>query len=248
MSCPNCRQNLDTRLIDNQTILYCLNCGGSFFEENSINRISIQTAQRLARDHRTNEIIGFEKHCPIDKVLLVTIQNEESIPSEVTLLRCPKCRGVFSYPDDLLRFKNAQNAKIKYLNTWNLAPQTIKSVLVLTFLGVVSLTILSSMFFLNNSKTTSTQATEPISNFSATKYQRYVFITFKSQIPLKTQIVFYDKTQNTKHETSISAEPKTIHTLTTTELNLEDEIYYVVVGVDGKGKELRTKERKLFVE
>ena len=33
--------------------------------------------------------------------------------------------------------------------------------------------------------------------------------------------------------------------LTTTDVNLENEIYYQIIGIDTKGKEIKTKEVKL---
>lgn len=244
MSCPNCRQDLDSRIVDNQTILYCLNCGGSFFEENGINRISVKMADKLARDHSQNIILGYEKQCPKDKTLLSPLV-EESIPQNVSLLQCPTCKGVFAYPDDLVRFKKAQSAKINFLSTWSIPPASVKSVLVLTFMAIVSFAAFSGYFLFRQS--TTSQAQDVIKNVNVTQSAQLVLISFRSQIPLTTKIIFVDRTINKITQLTVSSTPKILHFVSTSEVNPENEVYFQIVGVDDQGREIKTDGTRLKI-
>ncbi len=139
MFCPNCLKPMNLVVADNQNILHCPNCGGSFFEENGINRITVETAQKLAEDKTSDEVSGTEKKCPKDQTSLKPIFTDYNrfqpisapFPTDVTLLRCPKCQGIFAYPDDLIKFKQAQIAKIEYFKLWNIPLPSLKSVIIL---------------------------------------------------------------------------------------------------------------------
>ncbi len=244
MSCPNCRQDLDTRIVDNQTILYCLNCGSSFFEENGINRISIKSADKLARDHNQNIILGYEKLCPKDKTVLSPLTGE-SIPQNVSLFECFTCKGVFTYPDDLVRFKKAQSAKINFLSAWNIPPVSVSSVLVLTFIAVISFAAFSGYFLLRQS--TTSQAQDVIKNINVTQSAQLILISFRTQIPLKTRIIFVDRTINKTTELTVSSQPKTIHFVSTSEVDISNEVYYQIVGIDDLGREIKTDGARLQI-
>lgn len=249
MSCPGCQQTLQLITFDNQAILHCSNCGGSFFEENGINRISIFSARKLLliQNLQNRQIPPAPQLCPKDGDALYLVTNDEAVPQDVTLFRCGHCRGIFSYPDGLIRFKQAQGAKLNYFKFWNVAPSTIRAVAVLTFVGVISLSIFSNYLFLQKNTLTTSKADEVIKNISISKYDRYLFISFKTQIPLKSRIIFNDKKNNLLFEKNVSLEPKSLHTLTTTDLSLDQLIYYQIVGVDSKGMEIRTREAKLII-
>lgn len=256
MSCPSCQQTLQVVTLDNQFVLHCLNCSGVLFAENGINRISLNSAKQLSssflpqspQSPQNPQTPKSPLLCPRDGDAFYAVTNEEAIPQDVALFRCGHCRGIFIYSDDLIRFKHAQGAKLNYFKFWNIAPSSIKSVAVLIFIGVVSLSIFSNYLFFQKNSLTASRADEVIKNISISKYERYLFITFRTPIPLKSLIIFYDKSKKQRFEKIVSSEPKTIHTLTTTDLGLENEIYYQIIGVDEKEKEVRTTERKLMVK
>ena len=64
MSCPNCSQTMVSAVYDGQNVLHCRTCGSSFFEENGINHISLESAETLANDQQEAIIIGKPKICP----------------------------------------------------------------------------------------------------------------------------------------------------------------------------------------
>lgn len=188
---------------------------------------------------------GAQKFCPKDGDVLYVIADDQAIPQDVTLLRCGHCAGIFAYPDDLIRFKQAQKAKLSYFKFWNIAPSSIRTIALLSFIAVFSFAALSRYIFFQKQSVSTIQASDLIKNVYLNKSGRYLFISFKSQIPLKTQIIFIDKTIGKKIDKTVSDSAKTLHILTATDLNLEDEIYYQIAAEDEKGNEIKTKEIKL---
>ena len=254
MLCPNCGQPMNLVIADNQKILHCTNCGSSFFEENGINRITLNTAQKLAEDKKNDEISGSEKKCPKDQTLLKPILTDYNqfqpvsspIPADVTLLRCQKCAGIFAHPDDLIMFKQAQVAKIEYFKLWQLPIPSLKSVIVLGVVGLIFSAVLANYtYFKNGLKPTS--ASDLIKKFYLSSSGNYLFIFFKTEKPFKSKIIFEDATDKKIIHKIISSQPKRIHQLTTSEINLENEIYYQIVLTDEKGGEIKTEKKKIDI-
>src|SRR3989344_8767941 len=108
MLCPNCKEKLDSDVVDTQNILHCPACGGTFFAENGINRLSLQSSQKLAEDKKTLFVSNEDKICPNDQSLMTPLRSEENIPADVTLYHCKNCKGIFTFPNDLVIFKKAQ--------------------------------------------------------------------------------------------------------------------------------------------
>ncbi|MFQ5452436.1 MAG: zf-TFIIB domain-containing protein [Candidatus Paceibacterota bacterium] len=92
MLCPNCKKTLEEHTYDGINVQHCTYCGGTFFDQNEINRISLDSARDLAADRQAESISGAEKLCPIDHTVLKRTQ-QRSIPQHVSLLKCPKCKG-----------------------------------------------------------------------------------------------------------------------------------------------------------
>lgn len=245
MYCPNCLEKMNDDVIDGQMILHCQNCGGTFFQDNGINRISLASAQRLAYDKKMNEIFSHDKPCPKDQTMLIPIQAEESIPPNTVLLRCTTCQGVFAYPNDLVIFKKAQAVKIDYFKIWGIPLPSIRSVAVLSVFLFVSLISLATYTIWQKQNISNIQAYELIKNTYITSSNRYLFIYFKTVIPLKSRIIFTDLTANKISEKIIKGEPSSYHQLTTADINLDDEILYEIILTDAKGRETRTEVERL---
>ncbi len=247
MSCPNCGQVLKEMRFDNQSILHCQNCGGSFFEENGINRITLKTSEALSNDRQTSEISGSQKYCPKDHMLLAPMENEQSIPADVTILTCPACHGIFLYPDDLLQFKNAQMAKVNYFKAWHLPLPSLQAVFVLSVVAFVGLSFFSLVFF-QKQNLTGSQAQDVVKQVYITHSGRYVFISFTTVTPVSSGITFIDKTINAANYQVVSDRPKNVHTLTTTNLNLNDNLYYRIQLTDSQGNKIETDVKKLEIK
>lgn len=215
---------------NNNSILHCANCGGSFFEENTINRISISTADKLAEDKHTDEISGKDKHCPKDHTLLTSIEPEESIPQDVTLLKCSSCKGIFIYPDDLVRLKRAQTVKIDYFKLWSKPLPSLASVLVLSLTAIVSVSLFAGYLLFQRQSLAPTQAEGAIQSLNLSKDQRYLFISFRTSQDYSSEIILTDTSVDpplTIRKT-IQEKPAKLHYLVSTDVNLSHKIYYQI--------------------
>lgn len=244
MTCPNCNESMNYVNLDNQHLLHCSNCGGSFFDINSINRISVNSAQKLNEDKKTDEIFGKVKLCPKDKTTLTPIQDEETIPTRVTLLKCPKCQGVFTYPEDLINFKNAQVAKINYFKAWNKPLPSLKSILVLSFVGIIAASVFAS-YFTQQDSISQTQANNLVKKVYISISGQYVTVSFRTEIPMKSEIAFKNMETNEVVRKIISNELTTFHYITTGNINPNDNIFYQIILFDNKGNVVRTDTKKL---
>lgn len=247
MTCPNCSHPMNFVSADKQNILHCTNCGASFFEENAINRISNTTAKMLAEDKKTSQVSGAEKICPNDHNVFRPVEESEAIPPNITLLKCDSCQGIFVFPDDLLAFKKAQGAKIEFFRAWAKPLSSLRTVLVVSFtIFVLGTVIYRSSFFLNRFSQ-STQASDLITKVNFSKSGHYLLIFFKTKTALQSSIYINDRSFNQAFLKNISSQPKTIHQLTTGELNLENDLWYKIILIDATGKEIRTEIKKLEV-
>lgn len=244
MLCPNCSEQLETKVVSNQSVLHCSNCGGNFFQENSINRITASDAQELTKDSQSNLVMGSPKVCPRDSIFLHLLENEEAIPKNVNLFKCPKCSGIFAYPDDLLKFKKAQNIKIEFYKIWENPVPSLKAVLVLSLIAVISLTVFSN---LSNRNIQTTQAEDLITNTSFSHEGRYLFVNFRTSTPFISSIVITDRTTNSAISTQINKISSDSHFATVTDLNPQHDLYYQIILSDGEGLEIKTEEKKLNI-
>lgn len=138
LNCPNCRNPLDKVQLSKVEVDHCNNCGGTLFDYNEVNRITLADAEKLSLMKQTDVISGVEKFSPRDGSPLKRIESE-SVPQYVTLLKSDTTHEVFAYPDDLVNFKKAQDAKIGFYKAWNIPLPALKSVLVFSFVIAVSL-------------------------------------------------------------------------------------------------------------
>lgn len=231
---------------DKQLILHCDNCGGSFFEENSINRISSQTAFELSQNKQSDEISGDKKFCPKDAHQLeIVAHSEESLPPDVTLLRCPSCKGIFAFPDDLVNFKKAQEAKVNYLAAWKIPLGSLRSVVILSVVA-----FLSAMLFtvaLYSRPSSRSQAKDIVKSVYVNQSGAYILLSFQTSLPMKSQIIIDDRTTATVITKTIDVEPKTVHQITLSGLNLNHSIYYQLLLTDREEKQVKTEVVKLQV-
>ena len=232
---------------DNQLILHCANCGCTFFEGNGINRISEESAFKLSQDKQNDDISGQEKKCPKDKTMLTVKTSEESIPQDVTLLQCPKCKGIFAFPDDLLHFKKAQDTKLAYFKTWGIPLPSLRAVVVLSFVALVSATIFARFMLYDQGSLGSSQAQNLIKKIAFSKSGRYLFVYFNSSLPTASYILFKNTKTGEILNKPISKKPTTIHYATISDLTLTDSFSYQIVLVDQKGKKVRTEEKTLEI-
>lgn len=248
MHCPNCGKRIKKVEFDSQFILHCGNCGCSFFEQNGINRVTLKSARALGADKKETVLKGEQLACPLDSSIMIPIQNEDAIPVDVTLLRCPSCYGLFAHPDDLIRFKQAQNIKIRFFKVWSKPLPSLKNVLVYSFIGFLILSIGLSVVNLNNKNISTTSAEDQISAVYAKQTSEFIFFSFRTSQKYRSSVKFIDKNTGESIIRQASENFNTVHTLTVRDLNMNDEIYYQILLEDEHGDKVTTKETKLQVK
>ncbi|OGK18785.1 hypothetical protein A2866_01985 [Candidatus Roizmanbacteria bacterium RIFCSPHIGHO2_01_FULL_39_8] len=246
MLCPDCGKKMEEQVIEDQAILHCTNCGGTFFEENGINRISYNDAKLLANDKNFEQItILSEKHCPRDHSLLTPYESKETIPPDVTLLECLRCRGIFVSANDLIFFKKAIGAKIDYFKLWGIPLPSVRAVAVLSVLFFVAVGSFTAFSLWQQQNVSSIQAEDLVRNLYITSSNHYLLISFRTAVPMKSKVIFTDRTTGQTIEKEIKTEPTDYHIVTTGDLDLADELYYQLVLTDSKGNVTKTEVKKL---
>lgn len=234
---------------DNEIVLHCSTCGSSFFEKDGINHISGQSARKLADDAQGQYVLGNQKMCPKDKSPLSSIENNPQVAKDVTLLECPTCSGIFAYPDDLLKYKKVKEVKVDFVPVTRLLPPP-KAIFMLATFAVLSLAVLFNMNSISENFAGNTKAHDIISKitFTTDDARRYLFLYFKTETPFESAIEFTDRTSGAKITKKVSAEPKTLHQLTTTDVNIAHEITYRIILSKSGEKDKVLEEQTLQVK
>lgn len=245
MLCPNCGESLIDSFLDRQEIMHCSNCGGTFFDHNGINEISYDTAMLLAKDKKYTEVSGMDKLCPKDKTNMVQMDRSESVPPNVTVFTCPNCNGVFCDADELVKYKKAHKAKFDYFKIWNIPLPSIRTISFLSIAIFISVVAFTAFIYFQKPQISQSRADDLLQIVYTTSSNRYIFVTFKTVIPLSSKIIFYDTTTGQTIEKNIGSKPQILHQITTTDLNPSDQINYQIILTDQNGKESKTEIKKL---
>jgi len=235
--------------IDNQIVLHCSTCGSSFFDKGIIDHISPVSARKLAEDAQGNYVLGQQKTCPKDHSPLTAPPDTHNPSPKALLLTCPTCEGIFIYPDDLLKYKHISPKKAVFSPITRLLPAP-KTLFLLSTFAVLSLAVLLNINTISRNYSGTTRANDIISSVTTTSddNKRYVFLYFKTVTPFATSIKFNDKTTHSTSIKQISIEPKTIHQLTTTNLDLTHDIYYRIILSEQGQKDIVSEEQKLVIK
>ena len=147
--------------------------------------------------------------------------------------------------NDLVVFKKAINAKLDYFKIWGIPLPSVRSIAVLSFVLFVAVSSFAAFTLWQQQNISNIQAQDLVRNLYITSSSRYLLISFKTAIPVKSKIIFIDKTTGETIEKQIKGEPADYHILTTGDLNLQDEIYYQIVLIDDRGNETKTDVNRL---
>ena len=246
MHCPNCSQEMNVVNFDNQIILHCATCGSSFFEKDGIKHISGASARKLAEDAQGDYVLGSKKMCPKDHAELEEITNDPLLPKNTVLLQCSTCRGVFAFPDDLLKYKGVKDPSPLSSFSLKLLPAP-KSIFMLSFLAILSVAALLNFGALSKSLSTSSRADEIVKKvITATdNTKHYLFFDFITESASVSKVKFIDKTTDTQIVKNVSLEPKTVHHLITSDIDLSHDLYYqILLGEDN----IATAQKKLVLK
>lgn len=163
LNCPNCHYQLTRIQLDKVEVDHCNNCGGTLFDYNEVNRITLSDAEKLSLMRQTNDISGEEKFSPRDGSILKRITHE-SVPQHVTLLKSDTTQEVFAFAEDLINFKKAQDAKLAYMKTWHIPLPALSTVLVFGFVVAISATTVLFSSLLSKPGSQAIQASQQCRN------------------------------------------------------------------------------------
>lgn len=247
MLCPNCTETMKSAYYDSQFVQHCSSCGATFFEENGINRITFDTAYNLSKDKYRTYISSKEKVCPKDFSPLKSITNTEAVPSHIILFLCPSCSGVLVYPDDLLKFKKAQGAKIDYYKSWQRPFASVHAVLVVFVIVVLSAATFLTLSTFQERASLRSEASDLFKSLGIFRSGRYTLISFRTNVPLRSKIILISAQTGKVQERIISPELTLAHQVVLADISEKEPYTYKIILSDAKGRVIETELRKLVV-
>lgn len=209
MMCPNCRNPL-VAFNQNEAIQHCEFCGGTFFEENQLNRISITDVQELTKGSTNDRELIQIKMCPKDN-LPMTLLREESIPHFINIHTCSTCHGLFVTAKDLLAFKRAQKAKIAFYKEWRIPLPSLQAVLVysLAFIFVFGIFTYMKSFYQQNAP--KTQAEAIVRNVRISAAGESTLVYFTTDTNYVSTLVFQNEQGIELTRVPLSTTPSEVH-------------------------------------
>lgn len=252
MQCPNCGNEMSYVNLDAQHILHCPNCGSSFFEENGINRLSINSAIKLKNDMRSEYVSGGIKVCPKDNNPLSPLSSNDTVFQDITLLQCKSCKGIFTYSDDLLRFKKTQIYAVNSFAQKNKPIPALRTVLVFSFLAVISFAVISRFDTFIKMTSQQSQASDVIKKVTFTRSGRYYFMYFSTKERFEALITIIDQNEHTTIQkiiipTQISSDSYA-YQLTITDLNPDHTLFYRIDLTDANKNTINIKFQKIILQ
>ncbi len=240
MLCPYCGKNFKLFHKDNQDVYHCINCGASFFEENGINRISLTSALSLPSGSKQIQFIDGIKVCPRDQTPLIVYRNEDAVPREVTLMKCTLCKGILSTKADLIWFKRAQHVKIRFFKLWGKPLPSVQTILVLSFLSVVSASLVGSLLTSKTSNTQQSQAQDVIEKPTFHYYAHTLYITYTTRNAYTSVITITNTTSHEVITKTVSTTPTNIHLLSIENWDATASYTYQITATSETGTVIKT--------
>lgn len=231
---------------DSQTFWHCGTCGSTFFEQNGINRISQQTARKIGADK--TEVIDLppELSCPRDESVLIRITDEDAVPTEVELFRCPSCYGLFASATALVHFKKAQRAKIQFFKIWGKPMPSPRAVLAFGIIGALAISFALSVSTSYMRTGQNARADQEISNILLTPVGRSVSISFITSVPFTSEVIIKDGKSSESQTIVFSKDQTRVHIgIATVPETWKDPTYQIVL-TSSKGKKILSDPELLF--
>jgi Zn finger protein HypA/HybF involved in hydrogenase expression len=233
--------------MDLQHVAHCGHCGASYFEDDGINRISIEKVEKLSRD--ITEDVTDEpavKLCPYDNAALAPIHNPDAIPSHVTLYACPTCHSILATIQNLIDFKQAQDAKINYIKVWRMPLGSLKNVFAIFVLAALSVGIYYTYQGTQQTSMMRTEAAQSINNVTVVRSARFGILSFTTSQPYRSSVILINKTTGTSTTVAASDVESTTHTATFSLPNETDVVYYTIELTSG-GRSVNSPEAPLEI-
>ncbi|MFC1711487.1 fibronectin type III domain-containing protein [Patescibacteria group bacterium] len=241
-NCPDCKSNLEStefkpkKSNHHHKITYCSSCGGFYLESVTVNNLSLKDVKRLLKLLKPGSSSEAEiKNCPSCNVKLLRL-TEESIPLNVSIYACEKCHKRWFPSGQLLKFKKAQEAKLKYVVEWNVPLKSIFAIILpLLLIAFIGGSIPLTLNLLKSSQSSQVGAEDIMSkpvvvNVASTE----MLVSFTTHESAKTGIEYGFFKDNLSFLT-ISSTKNTFHKIILTNLEPGKTYHYrLVVESDGK--------------
>lgn len=153
---------------------------------------------------------------------------EESIPRSVTAYRCPRGHGYLFPGNELVKFKEAQEAKLAYHRLWNIPLPDMKSVLLGSLGLVMAIGLGITVFEMQKSRDIRSSAARVITSQTASVSAATRSVVFSAITGFQTQVVLHIDALNGFAQT-METKDQTIHTLTVRDVPAGSYEYYFTV-------------------
>ncbi len=254
MHCPTCGNLLQKLSVTTNSggkfdVDHCGRCGGSWFDPYEINRIPYHEVARIARltvlPLQTPQEIRIHK-CPRCHKNLVH-SHYESVPRGISMLRCPKCGGIWATQKALLEFKKHQEETIKEYKTGASAFPSL-SVVFVPAISVLLLMIVTflTVFNLQQSKEERIKAENTVTNLTILPVSvTSVSIIFQTKTALKSSLSYGPDPFSMVIKT-INHQPSTTHSIVLTGLSPKTLYTFKITLTDEKGRTYTTAENSFI--
>lgn len=246
MNCPDCGKHMQVVVYEDQSFMHCYQCNGSFFDDNVINRISLETAQQLALTHTPMEaqFSAALKKCPKDSSVMLPVSHSEALPQSISLFHCASCHGVFSTAPELVKFKKAQQLKVEYHKVWEIPLPRLQSILI-----IFIFTILSGAVFITANTALKTasyraEARELLQHIKLFRSGRYILISFSTTSKFSSDVVFKSET-GVETVRAVMKNLSTTHVATLSDLDLSGQTQFKIRLKDVGGRVIETNYTQL---
>jgi len=247
MTCPSCGYTLKTLSVTTDAggrfeIDHCGRCGGTWFDPYEINRIPQYEINRIARltvlpknqsMFKTEGLL-----CPRCQKTMTTYKGE-SVPKNVSLLRCPRCHGIWATQKALEGFKQYQETNIKEYKSNKTAFPPLSAVFVpVFFMFLLFFGTYITVSNLSKSKEDRILAAMQITNLKETAISETMeVITFQTKNPFVSQISYGPSSLEFINKI-VSSTPQTNHHILLTDLKPKTVYVYKITLIDDTGRKL----------
>ncbi len=226
MLCPNCNHIFTPLTIKTEgngrlEVDHCYFCGGVWFDHYEINRFPLSDSLHLLDVAQKNikEATAGSGNCPKDKTKL-TVLKIESVPQDLTVLSCSKCRGNFISKVELANLKIAQKIKLDYFKTWKIPLPTLSTILIPIFLFIATAGVFLTVVNVQQTKEARIRAQELIGVPTIVVSERStVLISFSTNVPVLSTIVYKSENDKEPHTIPVGTIRQKQHTITLENLN-----------------------------
>lgn len=237
LECPNCGEiltpiHLSTDGGGHITVDHCGSCGGTWFDNYEINRVSYEDVFKIAANtaikKREPSPGKMERLCPQDSSKLEKLKTNLT-EENLYLERCPACGGVFVGQKDLEKIKLAQKTKIHYYQNSGLPfPQLSAIFIPIVFVGLLLFSTFLTVTNLRDAQQSQTSAKEQLSAVTAIPVsetsEAVMYLTASSTV---TSIQYGTNIFN-KKVAAVDISPSRTHQIVLKGLTPGTTYYYVI--------------------